>query len=285
MALLLILVALVVGLIGALFLYYKLAKAKADAVAAAEAEKAKADEAVKAEALAETLAAKTQAAEAKLATKNAKLLARARRKAEAVDSSPLHVTSLKGHTKGITYACFSPDEKFVCTCSEDRTLRLWPACAWTTKPHPYVRVNVEFDHTISAGFSTDGKYLAVGLASSRLARVFHIGKKSTKIALELEATPSTDNAGAGLIAVDMAADESHKYVLKCYRDTTLELLSLKAGSIVKKVDTKMLHNSWASISPCGRYFGVSGFTPDVKIWAVLESVGGVPTEIKQVSLQ
>lgn len=58
----------------------------------------------------------------------------------------------------------------------------------------------------------------------------------------------------------------------------LEILSLK-GSKLHTIDTKMLHNSFAAIHPTGEFFACAGFTPDVKVWAVTESVAGQVSEV------
>jgi hypothetical protein len=40
------------------------------------------------------------------------------------------------------------------------------------------------------------------------------------------------------------------------------------GDILGTIDTRLMNNSFASVSPCGRFFAVCGFTPDVKVWEV-----------------
>lgn len=47
------------------------------------------------------------------------------------------------------------------------------------------------------------------------------------------------------------------------------------------MDTRLGNNSFAAVSTCGRFFGVCGFTPDVKLWEVLFDKNGEFREIKR----
>ncbi len=46
------------------------------------------------------------------------------------------------------------------------------------------------------------------------------------------------------------------------------------GNLLKRLETKQNGNFHAAISPCGRFVGSSGFTPDVKLWEVTFSKTG-----------
>lgn len=145
----LVLVALAVVLATAVFFAMRTkASDKAAAVdkAAAEAQRAAAER--DARAAAEAQAAKKKAKADKYGAKE--------KKGKAA-SHPLLFTSLKGHTKQVLSIGFTPDDKFLYSCSEDRTMRLWDKKGFKDKTHPYIRVNVELDHPTSAGFSTDAK--------------------------------------------------------------------------------------------------------------------------------
>jgi hypothetical protein len=54
-----------------------------------------------------------------------------------------------------------------------------------------------------------------------------------------------------------------------------------AGDILVTIDTKMMNNSFAAVSSCGRFFGACGFTPDVKIWEVCFDKSGNFNQIKR----
>jgi WD40 repeat protein len=55
--------------------------------------------------------------------------------------------------------------------------------------------------------------------------------------------------------------------------TAFTVWTLK-GEILATVETKQTPNSYAAVSPCGKFIACSGFTPDVKIWEVEFSKGG-----------
>nr|CAD7590144.1 unnamed protein product [Timema genevievae] len=72
---------------------------------------------------------------------------------------------------------------------------------------------------------------------------------------------------------------SGKFIMSCSDKTELVLWDLK-GQQLAKVDTYLMNNYCARISPCGRFVAASGFTPDVKVWEVCFAKTG---EFHQVS--
>jgi len=57
------------------------------------------------------------------------------------------------------------------------------------------------------------------------------------------------------------------YVMTASKDTMLIIWNLK-GEVYEKLDTLLMYNSCAKISPCGNLVAASGFTADVKMWHV-----------------
>eukprot|EP00051_Salpingoeca_urceolata_P031470 m.11700 g.11700 ORF g.11700 m.11700 type:complete len:446 (+) comp4086_c0_seq1:220-1557(+) len=198
-------------------------------------------------------------------------------------AEPLHswcAAVLKGHTGTITAVAFTPDDKLLGTCALDRSVRLWPSAEWRAgkKDHSSRRINIDLDEPTAMHFSPDSKALLVGLGTSLKARVIKLGKSSTSTVLEFpdgKAITTADFVGVGI-----AGAERHKYMMTAYGDTALAIWSLK-GELLKKVDTKLMSNTHAAVSPTGRFVGVSGFTPEVHIWEVVTS-GGSDIECAEV---
>ncbi len=65
------------------------------------------------------------------------------------------------------------------------------------------------------------------------------------------------------------------------KDTTVIIWDLK-GDVLGTVDTLLMTNNYASVSTCGRFFGVCGFTSDIKIYEVcFDKSGNNFTQIKR----
>ena len=71
-----------------------------------------------------------------------------------------------------------------------------------------------------------------------------------------------------------------KFIMTCSKDTTINIWDLK-GESLGTIDTRLMNNSFASVSTCGRFFGACGFTPDVKIWEVCFDKSGNFSQIRR----
>ncbi|EGD77733.1 hypothetical protein PTSG_08824 [Salpingoeca rosetta] len=93
-------------------------------------------------------------------------------------TDPLFVTALKGHTEPILDAVFAPSGTALATCSEDRTLRLWPRKSFEGSDHKPISSRIELDHITHFAFSTDGKAAAGVLARDQQIRLFKVSSKT-----------------------------------------------------------------------------------------------------------
>jgi len=72
--------------------------------------------------------------------------------------SGAHLLDMKGHTKGVYEASFSPDGDWIVTASSDNTAKVWDAHSGT----PRLQLRGHIQGISSASFSPDGKNLATG---------------------------------------------------------------------------------------------------------------------------
>ncbi|KAM3838062.1 transducin beta-like protein 2, partial [Diretmus argenteus] len=70
-----------------------------------------------------------------------------------------------------------------------------------------------------------------------------------------------------------------KFIMSASTDTSIVIWDLK-GDVLASINTNQITNSYAAISPCGRFVASCGFTPDVKVWEVCFGKGG---EFKEVT--
>ncbi|XP_020622466.1 transducin beta-like protein 2 isoform X3 [Orbicella faveolata] len=203
---------------------------------------------------------------------------------------PLQAASLSGHDAFVEGVEFSSNGKYIMSSSSDRTVRLWSVKDFKEKEHKYVRANVDFDHGTKVNFSPDTsedtkqqqpvrfRAFITALANGNTIRVFKVYKKKdgsgTSITGEFD-FPVKHSAEI----INIAVASSGKFIMSCSSDTTIILWNLK-GEVLSIIDTRQMNNSFASISPCGKFVASAGFTPDVKLWAVEFTKSD---EFKQVS--
>ncbi len=97
-----------------------------------------------------------------------------------------------------------------------------------------------------------------GLGLSNTVRAFKITKKEDGSSLQMIPASVNDFPEAhkaDLINVGIACNA--KFIMTCSRDTTINVWDLK-GEKLGAIDTKMMNNSFAAVSNCGRFFGACG---------------------------
>lgn len=188
--------------------------------------------------------------------------------------------TLKAHSDSVTGIDFSSNGKYLLSCGLDRAIFLWSTKEFQTAQPKNVRCNVEFDHAIQVKFSPDSKSFVTGLGVSNTIRAFKISKKDDSSNLQMTPAALQDFPQihkADLINIGISCNA--KFIMTASRDTSINIWDLK-GDVLGSIDTKMMNNSFAAVSCCGRYFGASGFTPEVKTWEVCFDKGGNFTSIK-----
>jgi len=195
-------------------------------------------------------------------------------------SHPWLASTLKGHSGRIISFDFSPNGKYLISTSEDRALMLWSVKEFEQREHKYMRGNVELDSATQVAFSPDSKAFITGLSNGNNVRIFRLNKKddgSHNVAITAAVTfpkkHERDIIGLGI-------SSSGKFIMTCSGDTTIMVWDLK-GDVLATVDTHQMNNSCGKVSPCGRFFASSGFTPDVKVWEVVFDKTGTFKEVKR----
>lgn len=72
---------------------------------------------------------------------------------------------------------FSSNGKYLATCADDRTVRIWSTKDFLQREHRSMRANVELDHATLVRFSPDCRAFIVWLANGDTLRVFKMTKR------------------------------------------------------------------------------------------------------------
>ncbi|MBN3284913.1 TBL2 protein, partial [Polyodon spathula] len=92
-------------------------------------------------------------------------------------SHPLLASSLKAHSGNVTCLDFSSNGKYLASCADDRTVRIWSTKDFLEREHRCLRANVELDHATLVSFSPDSRAFITWLANGETIRVFKMNKK------------------------------------------------------------------------------------------------------------
>ncbi|XP_077402843.1 transducin beta-like protein 2 [Vanacampus margaritifer] len=193
-------------------------------------------------------------------------------------SHPLLASSLKGHNGNVTCFDFSSNGKYLASCADDRTVRIWSTKDFLDREHKCLRVNVELDDAILVRFSPDSRAFITWLANGDTIRVFKMSKnKDGSMSVKAASDDFPLKHKASILNIGIA--ETGKFIMSASNDTTINIWDLK-GEILASINTNQMTNSYAAISPCGRFVASCGFTPDVKVWEVCFAKTG---EFKEVT--
>ncbi|KAG5844487.1 hypothetical protein ANANG_G00163030 [Anguilla anguilla] len=190
---------------------------------------------------------------------------------------PLLASSLKSHSGNVTCLDFSGNGKYLASCADDRTVRIWSTKDFLERDHRCLRANVELDHATFVRFSPDSRAFITWLANAETIRVFKMTKKEDGSFI-FKAAPEDFPVRHKGIVINIGIAETGKFIMTASNDTTILIWDLK-GEVLASINTNQMTNSYAAISPCGRFVASCGFTPDVKVWEVCFGKSG---EFKEV---
>ncbi|KAF4082214.1 hypothetical protein AMELA_G00149280 [Ameiurus melas] len=193
-------------------------------------------------------------------------------------SHPLLASSLKSHNAAVTCLDFSSNGKYLASCADDRTVRIWSTKDFLLRDHKCLRANIEYDHATLVRFSPDSRAFITWLGNGETIRIFKMTKKDDGTFIFKAAPEDFPQKHKGVV-VDMAIADTGKFIMTASVDTNIIIWDLK-GEVLASINTNQMTNSHAAVSPCGRFVAACGFTPDVKVWEVCFAKTG---EFKEVT--
>ncbi|KAL0994495.1 hypothetical protein UPYG_G00123010 [Umbra pygmaea] len=219
------------------------------------------------------------AVKAPIAKKPKKQLRSQKEKAQQhIFSHPLLAASLKSHSGNVTSIDFSSNGKYLASCADDRTVRIWSTKDFLDRDHKCLRANVELDHATLVSFSPDSRAFITWLANGDTIRIFKMTKKEDGSFI-FKAAPEDFPQKHKASVINIGIAETGKFIMSASTDTNILIWDLK-GEVLASINTNQMTNSYAAISPCGRFVASCGFTPDVKVWEVCFAKSG---EFKEVA--
>nr|ALQ34056.1 transducin -like 2 isoform 3 [Homo sapiens] len=177
----------------------------------------------------------------------------------------LLAAALKSHSGNISCMDFSSNGKYLATCADDRTIRIWSTKDFLQREHRSMRANVELDHATLVRFSPDCRAFIVWLANGDTLRVFKMTKREDG-GYTFTATPEDFPKKHKAPVIDIGIANTGKFIMTASSDTTVLIWSLK-GQVLSTINTNQMNNTHAAVSPCGRCEGLG---------SLLWKEGGVP---------
>ncbi|MCP9263622.1 hypothetical protein DINM_007010 [Dirofilaria immitis] len=172
---------------------------------------------------------------------------------------PWLFTTLKGHVSDVLDMDFSSNGRHLVSVSSDRSLYLWNVKDFSERNHKLHRCSVELDDASHIVFAPDSKcVLMIGCLQNDKKEGTQNYKFSHVESVEFPAIHDSDINNIGIAC-------NGRFVMSASPDNQLVIYNIH-GEVLKKIELKLNILYRACISPCGRFVGASGFTPDVLIF-------------------
>jgi len=193
---------------------------------------------------------------------------------------PWLCASLRAHSSSINGLDFSHNDKYLASAGEDDTVLLWQTKDFDEKDHKHTRVNIEYGQANHVVFSPDGKAFLINLIKDNSIRVYKFEKRSDGLPTNVKAVLDFPKKNESpVIAIGIAC--TGKFIMSAEVNNKIVIFDIK-GEVLGIVETHQGHLNYAAVSPCGRFFGSSGFTSDVRFYEVcFEKTNGSFKEIRK----
>lgn len=148
----------------------------------------------------------------------------------------------------------------------DRTILIWQTSQLLeSKDRKYYRFNCEYDFGTHISWSPDSKAIAINKSLENVVEVYKLDKKDSWFSGASKAITFPHVTDADILCLGIAC--TGRYIMTCSNKTELFIWNLK-GDVLAKIDTCLMSNYSAKLSPCGRFIAVCGFSPDCKVYEV-----------------
>ncbi|DBA03572.1 TPA: hypothetical protein N0F65_011473 [Lagenidium giganteum] len=189
--------------------------------------------------------------------------------------SMLHV--FKGHKYGLTAVAYSPNGRFIATSSSDRTIRVYLRDTLQDKVPRVHQITLEYDHATALTFSSDGRTL-VAATENGTVKLYQKLKVKPELVSEFSIEHKTD-----VHSVLMNDIGDWATIITCAGESDTELKFWNSqGTLLQTVNTNQVINYHLVGSKDNRYISVAGYTPEVKIFEITREKNGAFKKVHKI---
>jgi len=154
-----------------------------------------------------------------------------------------------GHSDEVNTVCFSPDDKYIASCSDDKTIKLWDVA--TLKE---LKTFTSSTSIQAISFSKDGKSIFSGGEDG--LKMWNIETEEVEI-LNSQCYPHF---------IDISSDGRYIAYDNIYKENTLDIFDVQTRMEIKTIAGHKNYIQSASFSPDGKYIVSGGDDKILRLW-------------------